>query len=93
MGFYLWRYEEEVLGPALILFIPFVVAGGIASLKEKRSFSLIGGIIGLIGVLLWTYHIEKSTGIHYITFAIFHLPFLVLTALVIFFATRIRYSC
>lgn len=87
-GFPLWKHEKEVIGLILVLFLPFLIAGGIASIKEKYSLSFVGGITGFAGIFLWTYHIEKTTGIHYITFAIVHLPFLVLMALVIFFSLK-----
>ncbi len=87
-GFSLWRYDKEIVGLIMILFLPLLMAGGIASLKEKYFLSLVGGIGSLIGLSLWTYQIEKTSGIYYMTFLIFHLPFFIITSIVIFFSIK-----
>jgi len=87
-GFPLWMDDKEIVGLIMILFLPFVALGGIASLKEKHFLSLIGGFVGFIGIFLWSHLVEKTTGIHYITFSIFHLPFLIMMFLVIFFSIK-----
>jgi len=87
-GFSLWRYDKEIVGLIMILFLPLLMAGGIASLKEKYFLSLVGGLGSLIGLSLWTYQIEKTSGIYYMTFLIFHLPFFIITSIVIFFSIK-----
>ena len=87
-GFSLWRHDKEIVGLIMILFLPLLMAGGIASLKEKYFLSLVGGLGSLIGLSLWTYQIEKTSGIYYMTFLIFHLPFFIITSIVIFFSIK-----
>lgn len=59
-GFPLWMDDKEIVGLIMILFLPFVALGGIASLKEKHFLSLIGGFVGFIGIFLWSHLVEKN---------------------------------
>ncbi len=66
----------------LLALLPFLVAGAIAALWKKHAVSLAGAVAGVAGLAVWTHQVDVASGVHVVTFALFHLPFFVLTAAV-----------
>lgn len=83
----LWD-DGELVGLTLLFLLPIVALGIAASLLERERVCLLGGIAGLFGLLLWTYHLSVTIGLHPITFAVFRLPFIALTVGVILSSLR-----
>lgn len=64
----------------LLALLPLVVAGAIAALWKKHAVSLAAAVAGVAGLAVWTYQVDVASGVHVVTFALFHLPFFVLAA-------------
>jgi len=64
----------------LLAVLPLVVAGAIAALWKKHAVSLAGAVAGVAGLAVWTHQVDGASGVHIVTFAMFHLPFFVLAA-------------